>query len=241
MNAYTIATDPFLVSNQMLQDSAFDVDALCHQLIGEAIGRKLADYALTGTGSGQPQGVFTTITARGEVTTSGGWVALGTATPVNVFGAYGDSATTELLANALSPATVASMISSVNSAYWPGCRFFMSSTQALNQRSVTDDNGRPLLNLDDGYADGATIGTMFGFPVVVDDGIPALTASTVGGPIFGDLSRAMVMRSVPTGASVMRLNERYADYLAAGFLGYVRVDMRANDVRAMVTVKASSS
>lgn len=158
MNAYTIATDPFLVSNQMLQDSAFDVDALCHQLIGEAIGRKLADYALTGTGSGQPQGVFTTITARGEVTTSGGWVALGTATPVNVFGAYGDSATTELLANALSPATVASMISSVNSAYWPGCRFFMSSTQALNQRSVTDDNGRPLLNLDDGYADGATIG-----------------------------------------------------------------------------------
>jgi hypothetical protein len=52
----------------------------------------------------------------------------------------------------------------------------------------------------------------------VDNNIPNLTASTVGGPVFGSLQHAMVRRIV-RGAEVMRLTERYADFLAEGLLG----------------------
>ena len=32
-------------------------------------------------------------------------------------------------------------------------------------------------------------------------------------------------------ATVMRLQERHADYLAVGYLGYYRMDIRSNDLR----------
>jgi HK97 family phage major capsid protein len=82
---------------------------------------------------------------------------------------------------------------------------------------------------------------MAGFDVVVDNNIPNLTASTTGGPVFGNLQHAMVMRTVKNGTTVLRLAERYADYLSYGYIGYVRVDMRSNDMRAAITVKPSSS
>lgn len=85
------------------------------------------------------------------------------------------------------------------------------------------------------------IGHMAGFPVVIDNTLPNLTASTTGGPVFGNLPHAMVKRVVRGGTSVMRLTERYADYLAVGFLGFTRVDMRSNDLRAAVTVKPAAT
>jgi hypothetical protein len=39
----------------------------------------------------------------------------------------------------------------------------------------------------------------------------------------------------------MRLLERFADYLAVGYLGYFRVDSRSNDLRAVVGVKANAT
>ncbi len=87
----------------------------------------------------------------------------------------------------------------------------------------------------------APVAKLLGFPVIVDNNIPDLTASTVGGPIFGDLGPAMVYRKVRSGATIMRLNERYADYLAIGYLGFWRFDLRSNDLRSAITVQASTS
>jgi len=39
----------------------------------------------------------------------------------------------------------------------------------------------------------------------------------------------------------MRLQERYADYFAVGYIGHYRLDIRSNDLRAAVTVKAAAS
>jgi hypothetical protein len=50
----------------------------------------------------------------------------------------------------------------------------------------------------------------------------------------------MVMR-VARDTTVMRLQERYADYLAVGYIGYYRVDLRSNDLRAAVTVKPAAT
>ena len=40
---------------------------------------------------------------------------------------------------------------------------------------------------------------------------------------------------------VMRLVERFADFLQVGYLGYHRVDSRSNDLRGAVTVKANTT
>ena len=58
--------------------------------------------------------------------------------------------------------------------------------------------------------------------------------------MFGNLGPAMVMR-VARDTTVMRLQERYADFLAVGYLGYYRLDIRSNDLRAAVTVKAAAT
>ena len=39
----------------------------------------------------------------------------------------------------------------------------------------------------------------------------------------------------------MRLNERYADYLAVGYLAFWRFDLRSNDLRSAITVQAAAS
>lgn len=84
------------------------------------------------------------------------------------------------------------------------------------------------------------MGTMLGFPVVVDNNLPSIAASTTGGPVFGNLGNAMVRREVIY-PSVMRLQERYADQLAVGYIGFHRIDYRSNDMRAAVTVKPAAT
>jgi HK97 family phage major capsid protein len=148
------------------------------------------------------------------------------------------------------------MIQAVDPAYYPTSAWYFNSTQIWNERGVVDSEGRPLLNFDFGFdnddpiagADASSEGAinppiakLFGFPVFVDNGIPALTASTTGGPIFGSMQHAMVARTVRNGVSVMRLNERYADYLAVGWLGWGRYEIRSNDLRAAVTVKPAAT
>ena len=240
LQAWPYAVGPMLASLQLINDSSFDVDQFVADRFGEALGRELAQLGLTGTGSGQPLGIIPALSARGVVSQSGGYVQLGAATTVNVIGG---GTQTELVGNLLSPQTILNMIASVDPAYRndadgkPTAAFYVSDAQLKGLREVVDSYGRPLLVQPD--QGGAPI--LYGYPVKVDPLVPVLTASTVGGPIFGNLSVAMVTRTVTGSASVMRLTERYADYLAVGYLGFARVDMRSNDMRAAVTVRCAGT
>jgi hypothetical protein len=49
------------------------------------------------------------------------------------------------------------------------------------------------------------------------------------------------MRTVADATTVMRPTEHYADFLAVGYLGYYRLDIRSSDVRAAVTVQPTST
>jgi hypothetical protein len=77
--------------------------------------------------------------------------------------------------------------------------------------------------------------------VVIDNSIPNLTASTTGGPIFGSMEHAMVQRTVRGGTRVMRLDQRWADFLAVGYMGWVRTDLRSNDLRAAVVTRLAAT
>ncbi len=237
MYAWTVTSGVIKASLQLLQDSSTSVDSFVAARVGESIGRKIAIEVMNGAGpdSKAATGIIPSLESFGSGNSSGGYVELGTATAVKMFS--GDS--TELESNVLSPATVFAAQAQVDPAYWPGSAWYMNARQALGMRQITDDNGRPLLNLDNAFADGS-IGSIGGFPVRVVQEVPDLSASAVGGPIFGNLSHAMVYRNV-AGAATLSLSERYADLLQHAWIGFQRFDSQPNDLRAAVTVKPASS
>mgnify|MGYP000232871350 CR=1 FL=1 len=59
LGAYMFTSKTVRVSYQLLQDSAFDMNAYLGRKLGERIGRAEAAYFATGTGSSQPQGAVT--------------------------------------------------------------------------------------------------------------------------------------------------------------------------------------
>lgn len=253
LGAYMYTSGVQLVSFQLANDSAFDIDAYVAARVGESLGRATAAAAISGTGSSQPLGVITALAAA-STTGSGGQYTLGTGNKVNVI-ASGSSITTntalvtELTAGALNPNSVNGLIKSVDRAYRAqGAKFYMNDTTFQNHKLVADSYGQPLYK---GLWDDANP-TLMGYDCVVDNNISALTASTASGIIFGHMPSAMVLRRVTGDAVVdrvqvgqngnmMKLDQRWADFLQVGFIGWTRFDMRSNDLRAATVVVPAAS
>ena len=226
LNAWTYTNKLILASVELVNDSAFDVGAFLAARIGEGIGRAEGAHSVSGSGSGQPLGLMTALAAGSRS------VSLGTATSTNV---VGGGTVTELVGNVLSASSIAAMVKAVDSAYWPNAAWYFSPAQLVAQQNLADGYGRPL------YESLLTANpSLLGFPVRTVAESPALQASTLGGPVFGDLSVAMVRRVVDQ-AELMVLRERYADARQIGYYGFSRVDHRSNDLRSAVTVLPSSS
>ena len=141
---------------------------------------------------------------------------------------------TELAAGALAFDTVLKMITYVDPAYRDAgnCTWVMNDTTMQAMRSVASTTGFPLWQPEITVGGTAPGDRLYGYPVVIDQNVASLTASTTSGPIFGSLEHAMVLRQVNQ-AGILRLVERYADFLQVGFIGYERWDARSNDMRAV--------
>jgi HK97 family phage major capsid protein len=245
LGAYMYTSNAQLVSIQLANDSAFNVDKFVQARVGESLGRAQAAAAISGTGSSQPLGIITALAATssvgtvngGAISQNGGFLTLQAGGAVQM---GTGSSTTELLTNTLNPNTIRSMIAAIDPAYRnQGAKFYFNDMQVLGLRGQTDSNGRPLINLQDGLMQGSP-GRLWNYDIEIDPNIPALAASTTGGPVFGHLQSAMVLRTVNQ-AGLLRLTERYADFLQIGFIGFARWDIRSNDLRAAVTVKAAAT
>ncbi|MFE1272071.1 phage major capsid protein [Streptomyces sp. NPDC058758] len=203
LGAYTYTSKLVRVSLQLLQDSAFSIDTWLPRKLGERIGRAVAAHLATGTGTGQPEGLFTNATA-GKTGTTG--------------------QTTSIIYDDL-----IDLIHSVDPAYRqsPNTRFVMSDSALKMVRKLKDGNQLPLWqpSTQMGVPD-----TLLGYGVTVDNGVPvpAANAKSIG---FGDVSAAYVVRQV-AGGQLMRLEERYADYLQVGFFGFMRLDAKPDDTSA---------
>lgn len=241
LNAWTIVSGVILASVQLINDSAFDVDQFVSDRMGEAIGRKIAAELHTGTGSSAMLGIETALTARGKQSgpakggvyksgTSGNWSATAGG---NAFTILGGTTAQAKLANALIGFDdILGMISTVDPAYRASgrCIFVANDTVLAMLRGITDAYGHPLWSpaVAPGQPD-----TLYGYPIQTDQNTSSVStsANTTGGLLFGDFQTAMVVRQVNQ-SGVMRLTERYADFLQVGFLSWCRIDSRSNDLRA---------
>lgn len=203
LGAYTYTSKLILASIQFLQDTGIDAESFLATKIGQRIGRALAAHLATGTGTGQPQGVTNFATGK--------------------TGLVGQ--TTSVILDDL-----IDLEYSVDVAYRQSgtCYWVMADSSVKVVRKLKDTTGRPLW--EPSLQQGAP-STLNGYGVIVDNGMPAMAANAKS-IAFGDLRSGLVVRRV-SGGTVLRLAERYADYLQVGFLGFGRYDARIDDAAAV--------
>ncbi|MFI5664598.1 phage major capsid protein [Streptomyces sp. NPDC051684] len=201
LGAYLYTSKLVRLSLQLVQDNVFNIESWLTAKLGERIGRAVAAHLATGTGTNQPEGLFTNATAG----VTGGVSAAAAVT-------YDD---------------LVDLQHSVDIAYRGNARWAMSDGALKMVRKLVDGQNRPLWepSLQAGVAS-----TLLGSPVLLDNGIPAPApdAKSIG---FGDIKAAYVVRQV-AGGQMVRLDERYADFLQVGFFGFLRLDAKPDDASA---------
>jgi HK97 family phage major capsid protein len=203
LGAYMYTSKMVRVSFQLLQDSVFNLDAFLARKLGERIGRAQNAHFTTGTGSSQPLGIQTNAT-------TGKTGASGQTTTVT----YDD---------------LVDLIHSVDPAYRAAdSRFMMNDATLGAARKLKDDQNRPLWepSVQAGVPD-----RLLGYGLSVNNNMPVMAASAKS-ILFGDFRRAYVIRDV-LGVQLLRLTERYADYLQVGFAAYARTDATLQDAGAV--------
>ncbi|MFE0875356.1 phage major capsid protein [Streptomyces smyrnaeus] len=198
LGAYTYTSKLVRISLQLLQDNVFNLEGWLTRKLGERIGRAVAAHLVTGTGTNQPEGLFTNATAG--VTGAAGQVTSVT---------YDD---------------LVDLQHSIDVAYRGTAQWVTSDSGLKVIRKLKDGDGRPLW---EPSVQAGVPSSILGSPVTIDNAVPAPAASakSIG---FGDISAAYVVRQV-SGGQMMRLSERYADYLQVGFFGFLRLDAAPDD------------
>lgn len=196
LNAYTYSSKLVLVSNQLLQDSAFNLDTFLANKLGTRIARITNTHFTTGTGASQPTGVVTAGTL--------GYTA-------------GGSTSSGQTATILSDDLI-ELEHSVDIAYRRNARFMLSDAALKVIKKLKDGQGRPL------WLSGIAVkepDTINGYPYTLNQDMAAPAASAKS-MLFGDFSNYFIRRVA--GVQVLRLTERYADFNQTGFLAFQRWD-----------------
>jgi len=164
-NAFIYDTGMVKVPLELLQDSAFNIEALMTELFGERLGRTANEVLTTGTGTGQPNGIVTAS-------------SLGTTT----------ASTTTFTSDEL-----VDFFHSVDPAYRqsPRCRWMFNDTTLAAIRKLKDGQGNYLWQMGDvrsGEPD-----TFQGKPYSVNQAM-ADSGGSAKPIIFGDMSKFLVRK-----------------------------------------------
>lgn len=194
LDAYVYDTGIVLIPMELLEDSAFDMEAdVLNPLFGERLGRLANQLLTTGTGSSQPSGIVTASTL-GKTAAS---------------------------ATAITCDELIDLQHSVDPAYRqsPKCRWQFNDTTLAAIRKLKDGQGNYLWQMGDvrtGEPD-----KLLGHQYSVNQAMASMTTGlkTV---IFGDHSKYIVRKV--KGFQLITLRERYAEFFQVGTVGYKRFD-----------------
>jgi HK97 family phage major capsid protein len=203
LSAYMYTSKMVAVSYQLLNDSAFDLNAWLPGKFAQRLGRVLNAHFTNGTGGGaQPVGLVPNL-STGKV------------------GATGQTLT-------VAGDDLIDLIHSVDPAYRNGNSKFMLADSSIKAvRKLKDTTGQYL------WQPGLTAGqgdTLLGYGVVINQDMPVMAANAKS-IAFGDFKAAYVIRRVQD-VQVKRFDERFADALQVGFLSFARYDGTVDDTNA---------
>jgi HK97 family phage major capsid protein len=129
---------------------------------------------------------------------------------------------------------------SLDPAYIPNSNWVLSQTTRVFVMGQKDNYGRPLFIPS---PNSGTLDMILGRPIVLNQALPSAvntsSTATATGVLFGDFNEGYILRT-DGGISILRLDERFADTLEVGFIGYARVggasiDAGTHPIRTLVT------
>lgn len=208
--AYKFSSGLVLCSLELLQDSAFDIEAWLIQRFAERWGRGLENYLTNGTGTNQPTGLLTAIAASG-------------ATPTIAAGSSANDGTAATGANSIGYQDYVNLEHSVDPTYRRGAKFMFHDQTLAAAKRLLDKYGRPLWQ--PGMASNAP-DTINGYSYVINQSMPQIGASNVT-IAFGDFKKFTARRVKDL--AVMKLTERYAEKGEVGFVSFARIDSNLLD------------
>ncbi len=195
LNAFKAASK-VIVSEELLQDSAFDLESYLARQFGIRY-RLLEETAyINGDGTGKPQGILPNITS---ITAAAG---AGNVTTFNY-------------------TALVTLLFTVPAQYRQNASFVVSDTAARGLYLMLDSSNRPIWNVDVRSGGG---NMLLGYPVYVHPDMPATGAGNKS-VMFGDWEIAYTIRRV-RGIGIQRQNELHSDNGQIGFRGWERVDGR---------------
>lgn len=202
-NAFIGTSKLILVPLALMQDSYFDIDTYLLRKLAIRLGRLKNTQFTVGTGGGTaPTGIQTAAIAAGLILTGPTGDATGWT--------YND---------------MVNLLHDVDPAYrdMPGAKFMFADSTLKITRKLVDSANRPLWQpgISAGFGNGFPA-TILDKPYVINSDMPAMAANAYSA-LFGDLSTYKTRR-VAGGTTILRLVERYADFLQVGFIGFERFD-----------------
>jgi HK97 family phage major capsid protein len=210
-NAYKYTSGLIKASIELVQDSAFNIEAFVAKQMGTRFGRKWEDVLINGSGGGtQPTGLLTAIAASG-------------ATPVVAAGSNpNDGITGNTGVNSIGYQDLVNLEHSVDRSYRRGASYVMHDSTVASLQKVLDKFGRPLFVPGiNGEPDRVN-----NYPIVVNNAMPQIGASNVT-VAFGPLDKYLVRRVKDF--QILVLRERYAEAGQVGFVGFARLDANLLD------------
>jgi HK97 family phage major capsid protein len=212
IGAYMYTSKLVRVSLQLLNDNAFDLESWLAGVLGRRIGRAQNQHFTTGTGTAQPEGVQTN-SVIGKTGTTGQTTSV----------TYDD---------------LIDLIHSVDPAYRNSGRaqFMLNDTTLAAARKLKDSQNRPLWepSIQVGVPDG-----LLGYGYTINQDMPVMAANAKS-VLFGDFYAGYLIRDVQD-VQLLRLAERYADYLQVGFLAFARTDGTPQDTAAYKAYRNSAT
>ena len=210
-SAYKGTTGLVRVSLELMQDSAFSLEAFLKEAFATRLGRGYEYYLTQGNGSNSPLGFIPAIAASG-------------ATPVVAQGSFDeDGISGNTGVNSIGWQDLVNLEHSVDPTYRRGAKWQMSDLTLASLKTRLDKFGRPFWvpAVKDGMVD-----TLLGYPYVINQSMAQIGASATT-VAFGQWSK-FIARKVRD-LSIARLDERFADYGQIAYVGFSRIDSRLVD------------
>jgi HK97 family phage major capsid protein len=209
--AWKGSTGLIRVSLELLQDSAFNIEAFLQEAFAVRLGRGYEQYLTNGTGSSEPKGILPAIAASGAVAVT----ATGSSLNDGVVANDGT--------NSIGYQDLVNLIHSVDPTYRKGAKFMFSDSTLAHLKTRVDKFGRPLWvpSTRENEPD-----TVAGYSYVINQSFPSIAPSAKS-VAFGAWQK-FIARKVKD-LQVLRLDERFADFGEVAYVGFSRIDSNLVD------------
>lgn len=213
LDAYMYTSLLVRASYQLMQDRP-DFPRWLARKLGERIGRVMNRHFTVGTGTSQPDGLITS--APVAATSTGSFATTGGVSYDNII----------------------DLEESLDPAYGGGnnLKYMMHQSARKAVRKLKNSQGDYLWQPSQQAGIPATLN---GYPVRINNHMAAMATSSksIG---FGDIREAYAIRRVKD-IQTVRLDERYAEFLQAGFFGYARADGTVQNTQAFKVLQTTAT